>query len=66
MSSGKSSPQEKEVADVQVTTSQNGEHDYMMEKQAEGAEKFHKLGWLQLVVVLIVEAIALGSLSIPS
>ncbi|UZJ56235.1 hypothetical protein CBS101457_005555 [Exobasidium rhododendri] len=42
------------------------EYDYQVEKQTEGAEKFHRLGWLQLVVVLIVEAIALGSLSIPS
>jgi hypothetical protein len=32
----------------------------------EGSEKFHRLGWAQLTVCLIVEAIALGSLSIPS
>ncbi|KAI4955024.1 hypothetical protein J4E86_006336 [Alternaria arbusti] len=32
----------------------------------EGSEKFHRLGWKQLTVCLIVEAIALGSLSIPS
>lgn len=33
----------------------------------EGAqEKFNKLGWLKLTICLIVEAIALGSLSIPS
>jgi hypothetical protein len=29
-------------------------------------QKFHKLGWKRLTVCLIVEAIALGSLSIPS
>ncbi|KAB8349557.1 hypothetical protein FH972_023581 [Carpinus fangiana] len=32
----------------------------------EGEQKFHKLGWMRLTVCLIVEAIALGSLSIPS
>jgi hypothetical protein len=32
----------------------------------EGSEKFNRLGWKQLTVCLIVEAIALGSLSIPS
>lgn len=42
------------------------EYDYMLEKQTQGVEKYSKLGWIQLVIVLIVEAIALGSLSIPS
>lgn len=42
------------------------EYDYMLEKQTKGVEKYSKLGWFQLVIVLIVEAIALGSLSIPS
>lgn len=32
----------------------------------EGHEKFNRLGWKRLTVCLIVEAIALGSLSIPS
>lgn len=41
------------------------DYDYLAEKEAQGAAKFHKLGWIKLVVVLIVEAIALGSLSIP-
>ncbi|KAK1072619.1 hypothetical protein LTR12_012541 [Friedmanniomyces endolithicus] len=31
----------------------------------EGEEKYHRLGWKKLTVCLIVEAIALGSLSIP-
>lgn len=35
-----------------------------LEKQGE--HFFHRLGWKRLAVVLIVEAIALGSLSIPS
>ncbi|PWN49717.1 putative neutral amino acid permease [Violaceomyces palustris] len=44
------------------------EEDYMFEKQklSEGEHKFHKLGWKKLTVCLIVEAIALGSLSIPA
>jgi hypothetical protein len=32
----------------------------------EGSERFNKLGWKRLTICLIVEAIALGSLSIPS
>ena len=31
-----------------------------------GVQKFNRLGWKRLTIVLIVEAIALGSLSIPS
>lgn len=61
-------------SDVQEGTSptfgkgpQQGQtYDYYNEKEAQGAQKFHKLGWIKLVVVLIVEAIALGSLSMPS
>jgi hypothetical protein len=33
---------------------------------AEGSEKFKRLGWKRLTICLIVEAIALGSLSVPS
>lgn len=36
------------------------------QKTMEGENKFHRLGWKRLTVVLIVEAIALGSLSLPS
>ncbi|KAK7179954.1 hypothetical protein DPSP01_009878 [Paraphaeosphaeria sporulosa] len=32
----------------------------------EGQEKFNRLGWKRLTICLIVEAIALGSLSVPS
>lgn len=32
----------------------------------EGSERFNRLGWKRLTVCLIVEAIALGSLSVPS
>ena len=43
--------------------------ELMLEEQVsvhEGVMKFKKLGWKKLTVCLIVEAIALGSLSIPS
>lgn len=39
--------------------------EYLSEVVEDGEHKYHKLGWVQLVVVLIVEAIALGSLSLP-
>ena len=45
------------------------EPDYGLELSPslhEGEQKFHKLGWKRLTICLIVEAIALGSLSIPS
>lgn len=44
------------------------EEDYMYEQQkrSEGDHRFHRLGWMKLTVCLIVEAIALGALSIPS
>lgn len=35
------------------------------QKKLEGYEKFHRLGWKRLSVILIVEAIAIGSLSLP-
>ncbi|KAK2614655.1 hypothetical protein N8I77_001461 [Diaporthe amygdali] len=41
-------------------------NDLEKRKAAEGHANFHRLGWKRLTVVLIVEAIALGSLSIPS
>lgn len=69
----KYTPNEKEGAREATTTTQpqkgpqeRADYDYMVERQTKGAEKFHKLGWIKLVVVLIVEAIALGSLSIPA
>ncbi|KAJ5220505.1 hypothetical protein N7468_009709 [Penicillium chermesinum] len=37
----------------------------MSEAERHGVQKFNRLGWKRLTVVLIVEAIALGSLSIP-
>lgn len=41
-------------------------NDLEKRKAAEGHAKFNRLGWKRLTVVLIVEAIALGSLSIPA
>lgn len=40
--------------------------DLEQQKTHEGEAKFNRLGWKRLTVVLIVEAIALGSLSLPS
>ncbi|PWN45197.1 hypothetical protein IE81DRAFT_320368 [Ceraceosorus guamensis] len=39
--------------------------DYQ-KRAAEGHEKFHRLSWQRLTICLIVEAIALGALSMPS
>ncbi|KAK0636691.1 transmembrane amino acid transporter protein-domain-containing protein [Bombardia bombarda] len=39
--------------------------DFEKQKKAEADTKYHRLGWKRLTVVLIVEAIALGSLSLP-
>jgi len=40
--------------------------EYLSETVVAGEKKYHQLGWIQLVVVLIVEAIALGALSLPA
>ncbi|PHH76764.1 hypothetical protein CDD82_3857 [Ophiocordyceps australis] len=40
--------------------------DMDKEKAAQGAAHFNRLGWKRLTIVLIVEAIALGSLSLPA
>lgn len=36
------------------------------EKTTDGEAHFHRLGWKRLTIVLIVESIALGSLSLPA
>lgn len=46
--------------------SQNGQVADIATIEAQGNAHFHRLGWKRLTVVLIVEAIALGALSIPS
>lgn len=67
----------KEKADANVSVQAAGTHksfkhmneiersEYLSDMVETGEKKYHKLGWVQLVVVLIVEAIALGSLSLP-
>lgn len=40
--------------------------DALTEIKSHGEDKFKKLGWKRLTICLIVEAIALGSLSLPS
>ena len=51
-----------------IPASQQNEIDLvgeMSEKERLGESKFKRLGWKRLTVILIVEAIALGSLSLP-
>ncbi|KAF2020274.1 hypothetical protein BU24DRAFT_136230 [Aaosphaeria arxii CBS 175.79] len=52
-----------------IEPGQKTDAELALEKETtlhEGEAKFHKLGWKRLTVCLIVEAIALGSLSVPS
>ncbi|KAK4152325.1 transmembrane amino acid transporter protein-domain-containing protein [Chaetomidium leptoderma] len=51
-----------EVGEVRPVVEMN---DYEKQKMAEGEAHFHRLGWKRLTVVLIVTAVALGSLSLP-
>ncbi|KAM4066338.1 transmembrane amino acid transporter protein [Hirsutella rhossiliensis] len=39
--------------------------DLEKQKTADGSARFNRLGWKRLTIVLIVEAVALGSLSLP-
>ncbi|KAJ6155971.1 hypothetical protein N7497_004856 [Penicillium chrysogenum] len=65
---------DKESAPVQpskcITDSDPSPDDCQTElerrKKIEGRKRFSRLGWKRLVVILIVEAVALGSLSLPS
>lgn len=54
-----SSPENKEIKYA-------GDEMGKLETVHEGEAKFQRLGWKKLTICLIVEAIALGSLSIPS
>ena len=40
--------------------------DLEKQKTVEGEAKFHRLGWKRMTVILIVEAIGLGTFSLPS
>ncbi|CAF3466156.1 unnamed protein product [Fusarium graminearum] len=46
-------------------TAQMFQTDLEKEKTIQGTAHFHRLGWKRLTVILIVQAIALGSLSLP-
>lgn len=50
-----------EVSEFKVRRS-----DLEKQKTAEGSAHFKRLGWKRLTIVLIVEAVALGSLSLPA
>lgn len=50
----------------EVTDFEERRTDLEKQKTAEGNAHFHRLGWKRLTIVLIVEAIALGSLSLPA
>lgn len=50
----------------EVTDFEERRADLEKQKTAEGNAHFHRLGWKRLTIVLIVEAIALGSLSLPA
>ncbi|KAL2018238.1 hypothetical protein VTK56DRAFT_1145 [Thermocarpiscus australiensis] len=54
-------PSEDEVGEVRPTAGL----DFEKQKAAEGEAHFHRLGWKRLTIVLVVTAVALGSLSLP-
>jgi len=58
-----------DMYDAERVGAMKTEPGYAMEPTTtvhEGEQKFKKLGWMKFTICLIVEAIALGSLSIPS
>ncbi|GAB1319573.1 Amino acid transporter transmembrane domain-containing protein [Madurella fahalii] len=55
------SSSDDEVGEVRDTS----QTDYEKQKAAEGEAHFHQLGWKRLTIVLVVTAVALGSLSLP-
>ncbi|KAK2608880.1 hypothetical protein QQS21_002593 [Conoideocrella luteorostrata] len=50
----------------EVTDFEERRTDLEKQKTAEGNAHFNRLGWKRLTIVLIVEAIALGALSLPA
>lgn len=52
--------------DIFGETSEELDQDRMKEIAAAGNAHFHRLGWKRLAVVTIVEAVALGALSLPA
>ncbi|KAJ5174375.1 uncharacterized protein N7482_000252 [Penicillium canariense] len=47
-------------------SSHSSQTEFERDRMIQGSEKFNRLGWKRLTIVLIVEAIALGSLSLPA
>lgn len=47
-------------------TSDEMNNDRLKQIAAQGSAHFHRLGWKRLAIVTIVEAVALGALSLPS
>lgn len=52
--------------DILGETSDELRDDRLKQIAAEGNAHFHRLGWKRLAIVTIVEAVALGALSLPS
>lgn len=59
------SSSEEVVGEIQELSPQE-QADLEKQRALEGGDRFHRLGWKRLTVVLLVEAIALGALSVPS
>jgi amino acid permease len=53
-----------EKSEVEILSHTMGKHEHI--KASEGDRHFHRLGWKRLTIVLIVQSVALGSLSLPS
>lgn len=52
--------------DIFGETSEEMDQDRLKQIAAAGNAHFHRLGWKRLAIVTIVEAVALGALSLPS
>ncbi|TVY84823.1 N amino acid transport system protein [Lachnellula suecica] len=61
-----SPPESKHSQDLKAPTQDDDIVGDIAILEAQGSAHFKRLGWKRLTVVLIVEAIALGALSIPS
>ncbi|KAJ5766078.1 uncharacterized protein N7511_003694 [Penicillium nucicola] len=57
-----------ERSEGEVINQAGRKHEHALEHAlaVEGNERFHRLGWKRLTIILIVQSIALGSLSLPS
>ncbi|KAJ5306944.1 hypothetical protein PENANT_c003G04104 [Penicillium antarcticum] len=57
-----------EQSEGEVINQTERKHEHALEHAltVEGNERFHRLGWKRLTIILIVQSVALGSLSLPS